>query len=66
MLLQHSMSIAQQLMPIYNIILHKNKSYGAINVGKLLVLWYTNMPQVRKSPSDYFSILNDGKVSVNM
>ena len=30
---KHSMSIAQQLMPIYNIIVHKNKSDVALNVA---------------------------------
>ena len=33
----HSMSIAQQLIPIYNITVDKNKSYVALNVAKLLV-----------------------------
>ena len=38
MLFKHIMSIAQQLMiPIYNTTVHKNESYVALNVVKLLV-----------------------------
>ena len=44
MFYKYSMSIAQQLMPIYNIIVHKNKSNIALNIAKLLVLLDTNMP----------------------
>ena len=33
----HNMSIAQQMIPIYNTIVHKNKSYGALNMAKLFV-----------------------------
>ena len=52
MLFQHSMSITQQLMPIYNITVHKNLSIVALNVAKLLVLLDTNMPQGQKFTSD--------------
>ena len=34
---KHSMSIAQQLIPIYNTTVRKNKSYGAFNPVKLFV-----------------------------
>ena len=43
---KHSMSIAKQLIPIYNTTVHKNKSYVALNVAKLFVPYVkdTNMP----------------------
>ena len=34
---KHSMSIAQQLRPIYNTAVHKNKSYVALNVVNLFL-----------------------------
>ena len=34
MLFRYSMSITQQLMPIYNITVHKNKTNVALNVAK--------------------------------
>ena len=46
------MSMAQQLMPIYNITVHKNWSIVALNVAKLLVLLDTNMPQGQKFTYD--------------
>ena len=47
MLFLHSMSIAQQLIPIYNTTVHKNKSYVALNVANVFVpqVKDTNMPQ---------------------
>ena len=44
---KQSMSIAQQLIPIYNITVHKTKSYIALNVVKLFVpkVKNTNRPQ---------------------
>ena len=45
---KHSMSIAQQLMPIYNTTVHKNKSAVALNVAMFVPkLKDTNMPQGR-------------------
>ena len=41
----HSMNIAQQLMPIYNITVYENNIYVALDVTQLLVLWDTKMPQ---------------------
>ena len=32
---KHIMSIAQQLMPIYNTIVHKNKTIVALNVANI-------------------------------
>ena len=34
MFFRHSMNITQQLMPIYNITVHENKLYVALNVAK--------------------------------
>ena len=36
-MVKHSMSIAQQLIPIYNTTVHKNKSNVALNAAKLFV-----------------------------
>ena len=36
MLFRYSMSITQQLMPIYNITVHKNKTNVALNVVKIV------------------------------
>ena len=45
---KHSMTIAQQLMPIYNTTVHKNKSAVALNVAMFVPkLKDTNMPQGR-------------------
>ena len=50
MFFRHSMSIAQQLMPIYNTTVHKNKINVALNLMWLTVGVYedTNKPQGRK------------------
>ena len=40
MLFRRSMSIAQQLMPIYNTTLHKNKTNVALNLMWLTVCCY--------------------------
>ena len=44
---KHSMSIAQQLMPIYNTTLHKNKITVALNMANVPAISYKtpNMPQ---------------------
>ena len=46
---RHSMSIAQQLMPIYNTTVHKNKINVALNLMRLTVGCYetSNRPQGR-------------------
>jgi len=45
MVFQKWMSITQQLKSLYNMTVYENKSIIALNVTKLLVLWYTNMCQ---------------------
>ena len=45
MLFLHSMSIAQQLMPIYNTTVHKNKNKVALNLMWLTVGWDISRPQ---------------------
>ena len=42
---KHSMSITQQLIPIYNTTVHKNKSNVVLNVIKLLVPRDPNRPK---------------------
>ena len=54
---KRSMSIAQQLITIYNSTVHKNKSYAAVNVFRLFV------PLVKPGRSSYIrSWLNDTEV----
>ena len=42
---KHSMSIAQQLIRIYNTTVHKDKSNISLNLVKLFVLQDINIPQ---------------------
>ena len=59
MLFRHSMSITQQLMPIYNTTMHKNKINVALNLKWLTVGCYeaSNRPQGRMSCNSYGSKL---------
>ena len=55
---RHSISITQQLIPIYNATVHKNFSMFALNmaIAKRLVLWETNMDSMIMYTSSYTDV----------
>ena len=58
MLFRHSMSITQQLIPIYNTTVHKNnKTINDFNVAKLLVICRHQHARRAKKNSNRFQQL---------
>jgi len=58
MLFRHSMSIAQQLMPIYNTTVHKNKLNVALNLMWLTVVCLWKYQQATRTKTSQFDQIN--------